>query len=70
MNAPKVNDAVKAARSLRRQLNELVETQRWVHHVADLNSGEVLTFPLDRPVTPLSRGSTVTHSCSRPCSLE
>ena len=43
MNAAKVNDGLwKAARSLRRQLNKLVETERWVHHVADLNSGEVL----------------------------
>jgi hypothetical protein len=56
MNAPK--RAVKAARSLR-QLNKLVETERWVHHVADLNSGEVLV-PAGPPVTPLSRGPAVT----------
>jgi hypothetical protein len=40
---------------MRRRLYELAETQRWVHHAADLDSGEVVTTPLDRPVTPLSR---------------
>ena len=53
MDAPNVNEAPR--RSLRRRLDELAETQRWVHHVADLGSGEVLTTPLDRPLTPLSR---------------
>ena len=67
MNAPK--RAVKAARSLRRQLNKLVETERWVHHVRT-STAEKYSFPLDRPVTPLSRGPAVTHSRSRPCSLE
>jgi hypothetical protein len=57
MNAPK--PAVKAARSLRRQLNKLVETERWVHHVADLNSREVLV-PAGPPGHALSRGPAVT----------
>ena len=39
----------------RDRLNELAETQGWVHHVADLDSGRVATTPLDRPVAPLSR---------------
>jgi hypothetical protein len=52
----------------RRRLNELAETQHWVHHVADLDSGKILTFPLDRPVTPLSRAerlSRLGHSFDR-----
>ena len=30
---------------MRRRLNELTETQRWVHHVADLDKREELTIP-------------------------
>ena len=41
--------------SLRHRFHELAETQQWVHHVVDLDSGEVRTTVLDRPVTPLSR---------------
>jgi hypothetical protein len=55
MKASKANESVEAARSLWHQLNGLAETQSWVHHVADVNDGKVLTFALDRPVTPLSR---------------
>lgn len=44
-----------ALKMLRRRLNELDETKRWVHHVADLSSGKVLAFPLDRPISSLSR---------------
>jgi hypothetical protein len=44
-----------ALRETRRLLAELQETQGWVHHVGDLDSGEVLTTPLDRPPTPMSR---------------
>lgn len=58
---PKLNEAVKAARSLHHQLNELAETQRWVHHVADLNNGKILTFPLDRPITPISRAERLSR---------
>jgi hypothetical protein len=57
MDPPEVNEV----RSLRHQLNELIETQRWVHHVADLNSGEVLSFPLDRPIAPLSRAQRLSR---------
>ena len=39
----------------RKRLVELEETQGWVHDVVNLNTGQVLTFPLNRPVTPLSR---------------
>src|SRR5262249_11015591 len=31
------------------------------HHVADLNSGQVLTFLLDRPITPLSRAERLSR---------
>ena len=48
-------------KEMRRQLNELAETQHWVHHVADLDSGKILTFPLDRPVTPLSRAERLSR---------
>ena len=43
--------------AIRRRLAELAESQHWVHHVADLGSGEVRTTALDRPVTPLSRAA-------------
>lgn len=39
----------------RRRLHQLAERQRWVHHVGDIASGEVVTTELDRPVTPLLR---------------
>jgi hypothetical protein len=48
MNRTDINES-------RRRLHELAETQHWAHHVADLDSGKILTFPLDRPVAPLSR---------------
>ena len=41
--------------SIRGQLAELTERQGWVHHVVDVDTGEVLTTPLDRPLAPLSR---------------
>jgi hypothetical protein len=50
-----VTEALSARRSTRRRLDELAETQRWVHHVASLDSGEVVTTVLDRPIAPLSR---------------
>ncbi len=40
---------------VRQRLDELAETQLWAHDVADLDSGKILTFPLNRPVAPLSR---------------
>jgi hypothetical protein len=48
-------------KELRRQLYELEETHRWAHHVADLNSGQVLTFLLERPITPLSRAERLSR---------
>jgi hypothetical protein len=44
-----------AAGAMRRRLLELAEDQQWVHHVADLDTGETATATLDRPVAPLSR---------------
>ena len=41
--------------SIRGQLAELTEGQGWVHHVVDVDTGEVMTTPLDRPLGPLSR---------------
>ena len=57
MDAPYEHEAVKAELAMRRRLYGLAESQRWVHHVGDLDSGEILATPLDRPITPLSRGS-------------
>jgi hypothetical protein len=48
-------------RSIRRWLDELAETQGWVHHVADLDSGNVLTTPLTRPIAPLSRAERLSR---------
>jgi hypothetical protein len=55
VNPEEVTAAVRRQAQLGRQLDELTETQQWVHHIADLDRGEVLTNILDRPVTPLSR---------------
>jgi hypothetical protein len=55
MDARDTNQTVNEERAMRRRLYELQETQRWIHHIADLDSGEILTTPLDRPITPLSR---------------
>jgi hypothetical protein len=61
MGAPDVNEAEDVGRSMRRRLDELAETQHWVHHVGDLDSGEVLTTQLDRPVMPLSRAERLSR---------
>ena len=50
-----VTEALKTKRAMRRQLNEFAETQHWVHHVAELDSGKALTTALDGPIAPLSR---------------
>jgi hypothetical protein len=52
---------VKGERARRQRLYELAETQRLVHHVADLDSGEIATTPLDRPVSPLSRAERLSQ---------
>jgi hypothetical protein len=61
MDAPDPHDALEARRAARSRLYELAETQRWVHHVADLDSGEIVTTPLERPVTPLSRAERLSQ---------
>jgi hypothetical protein len=61
VDAPDVHDALKAERAMRRRMFELQETQHWVHHVGDLGSGEILTTPLDRPITPLSRAERLSR---------
>jgi hypothetical protein len=55
MDGRDINQAVNEERAMRRRLYELQEAQRWVHHVADLDSGDTQTTPLDRPITPRSR---------------
>jgi hypothetical protein len=55
VNSEDVNSAVRRQARLLRRLDELSETQQWVHHVSDLDRGEVQTNVLDRPVTQLSR---------------
>lgn len=69
MGAPDVNEAVKAEGSMRRRLHELAETQRWVHHVVDLDSGEVLTTPLDLGSSNHPAGLTEQRSdqCTSKC---
>jgi hypothetical protein len=52
---PDTSAAVAAQRTTRHRLLELTESQQWVHHVADLDTGTVQTTTLDRPVAPLSR---------------
>jgi hypothetical protein len=61
MDASDAHEAVKAGRAMHRRLHELAETQRWVHHVADLDSGKIVTTPLDRPITPLSRAERLSQ---------
>ena len=50
-----MSDISAASRGLRHQLDDLVEGQRWVHHVADLASGVVHTAESDRPIGPVTR---------------
>jgi hypothetical protein len=40
---------------IRKRLLELMETQLWAHHVADLSTGELSSTVLERPLTPRSR---------------
>jgi hypothetical protein len=47
--------------SFPRKLAELKEPQGWVHHVADAETGKLLTTRLDRPVTPLSRAERLSR---------
>jgi hypothetical protein len=60
MDPPSGNQRNRAA-AARRRLYELQETGGWVHHIADLNTGEVLTTPLDRPLAPLSRAERLSQ---------
>ncbi len=46
-------------KELRRRLHELAETQGWVHHAANLDTGQSLTFPLNRPPAPTSRAERI-----------
>ena len=55
-----------AAGAMRRRLLELAEDQRWVHHVADLDTGETATTALDRPVATIFGGPTYRLSAQRP----
>jgi len=45
----------------RKRLIDLEESQGWVHDVVNLNTGQVLTSPLNRPVTPLSRAQRLSQ---------
>jgi hypothetical protein len=48
-------------KDLHRRLYEVEETKLWAHHFIDLNSGEVLTSRLDRPIAPLSRAERLSR---------
>jgi hypothetical protein len=61
MDEPNVDAAADAERSVRRRLHEFEETQQWTHHVGDLDSGQLITTELDRPVTPLSRAERLSR---------
>lgn len=52
---PLARETLAAHRAGRRRIAELEEGQAWAHHVGDLDSGRVVTTPLDRPPGPLSR---------------
>ena len=52
---------ISEVKEMRRRLYELQESQQWVHHVADLNSGKSQSFRLDRPITPLSRAERISR---------
>jgi hypothetical protein len=56
-----MDDAATAARARRRDLLERRETQRWFHHVADADTGGVVTTSLDRPVAPVSRAERLSR---------
>jgi hypothetical protein len=55
------DEALRAEVARRRQRELLVETQQWVHHVADPATGQVITTVLDRPVTPISRAERLSR---------
>jgi hypothetical protein len=56
------NESLEALRSQRRRrLQEMEDARGWAHHVADLDSGSVITTMLDRPVTPLSRVARISQ---------
>jgi hypothetical protein len=40
---------------------ELTERQGWVHHVVDVDTAEMITPPLDRPLAPLSRAQRLSR---------
>lgn len=61
MDAPDVPEVVKEERAMRRRLFEVAGAERWVHHAADLDSGEIVTTPLDRPTTPQSRAERLSE---------
>jgi hypothetical protein len=42
-------------KQFRKRLDQLAESQGWVHDVVNLNTGKVLTFQLERPLAPLLR---------------
>ena len=50
---------------MRRRLSELAEIDRRVHHAADLDSGEIVSTPLDRPVMPLCRAERLAQLSHR-----
>jgi hypothetical protein len=55
MNAPDLSEVLKQQAARRRELEELEETQKWVHHAADLKTGRVRSSSLARPIAALSR---------------
>lgn len=46
---------------MQRRLLQFEETKRWTHHVIDLQSAQVSTSELDRPIAPLSRVERITR---------
>src|ERR1700738_4045429 len=53
MDAPDIGGAVR--NTIRTRLPQRAEVSQWAHHVADLNTGQVLTTVLDQPPTLESR---------------
>jgi hypothetical protein len=55
------DEAQREEAARRRRRDEMAETKQWVHHVADLATGQVLTTVLDRPVAPISRAERLSR---------
>jgi hypothetical protein len=61
MDASDVTGFVGLQHAMRERWSGLQEHQRWVHHAVDLERGEILTTPLERPIWPRLRADRLSE---------